>query len=66
MFWVLVCLALVCLSVYLIALQYVAWRDDPVLTTVSTTGYPVSKLEFPSVTICSLGLVNGIMDNAYK
>lgn len=47
-------------------IQYVDWRDDPVLTTVSTTGYPVSKLEFPAVTICSLGLVNTIMDNAYE
>ncbi len=64
-FWVLICLGLCTLAIYFITVQFIEWRKNPVLTTVSTTGYPVSKLDFPAVTLCSLGLVNTIMDNAY-
>ncbi len=66
LFWLLICLVLFSLAVYLIVKQYVAWKDDPVLTTVSTTGHPVSNITFPAITICSLGLVEDVMHQAFK
>ncbi len=42
-FWVLVCIALVVLALNFIKLMYDDWRLEPILTTVSKTGYSVSK-----------------------
>jgi len=34
---------------------YNDWQDNPVITTVGTTAYPIQKIEFPAVTICGQG-----------
>ena len=35
--------------------------DNPVLTTVHTSGYPIEKVQFPSITICGQGSVNEVV-----
>jgi len=39
--------------VYLILPIYDKYRDHPTVTTVIETNYPVYKVDFPAVTICS-------------
>ena len=36
---------------------YVEWQDNPVLTSVQTTGLPISEIEFPAITICGQGSI---------
>ena len=43
---------------------YRNWKDDPILTSVETTAYPVQKVPFPSITICPQGAANDIVDAA--
>ena len=31
------------------------WKDNPVVTTIKTTAYPINKLDFPAITICNQG-----------
>ena len=31
---------------------YKSWEDNPILTTVSTTAFPIHSLEYPAITIC--------------
>jgi hypothetical protein len=33
------------------------WQQNQVLTTVTTTALPVTKVPFPAVTICSEGML---------
>ena len=51
--WILaVCLG-VFFAIFLSVKAYVEWKDNPVLTTVATTGFPIEKVEFPAITICA-------------
>ena len=43
---------------------YVEWQHQPVLTTIGTTGLPVEKIKFPSITICGQGSSKDILDRA--
>ena len=43
---------------------YKNWQDYPILTSVATTGYPIEKVPFPSITICAQGAANDIVDAA--
>ena len=43
---------------------YRHWQDYPILTSVATTGYPIEKVPFPSITICAQGAANDIVDAA--
>ena len=43
---------------------YNKWIEDPILTSVATTAYPVGKVQFPSITICAQGAANDIVDAA--
>ena len=43
---------------------YRKWNDEPILTSVATTAYPVQRLPFPSITICPQGGANDIVDAA--
>ncbi len=54
-FWFYVVLAMFILGGYWSATAYYQWQDNPVLTTVRTSAYPVSNIEFPAVTICGQG-----------
>ena len=35
--------------------MYLDWRDNQVVTTIDTTAYLVKHIDFPSVTFCSYG-----------
>ena len=47
------CLAGFVLMLYLTWPIYVKYRDHPTVTTIIETNYPVYKVDFPAVTICS-------------
>ena len=37
---------------------YIEWKENPVLTTVGTTGYPIEKVDYPAITICAQVILN--------
>ena len=43
---------------------YKNWQEDPILTTVATTGLAIEDVSFPSITICAQGSANDIVDAA--
>jgi len=45
-------------------LAYLDWQDNPVLTSSSTTGLPIKELEFPTVSICSQGVITDILSSS--
>ena len=51
-------------SITLSALILIKWQADPTVTTISTTAYPIKKVEFPAITICSQGYAKDVMDIA--
>ena len=54
--WLLSIVLLAFLGVFVSVQNYLDWKNEPVLTTVASTGYPVSGIPFPSVVICSQGI----------
>jgi len=54
-FWILVVLGLSSLGMFWSIKAYNDWQDNLVLTTVNTTAYPITNIEFPAVTICGPG-----------
>ena len=69
--WIfIVCLGIF-LSIYMSVSAYLEWKDNPVLTTVATTGFPNEKVEFPAITICAqvsqvIWLFVGLSSLSYK
>ena len=43
---------------------YQSWKEYPILTTVATTGLAIENVSFPSITICTQGSANDIVDAA--
>ena len=41
---------------------YKDWQDDPIITVINTTSYPISNIDFPSITICSQGLAKDVVE----
>ena len=62
--WVIVVTVAIYIAASLSIKAYVSWQENPVLTTVGTTGYPIERVEFPSITICAQGSVREIVDAA--
>ena len=52
MFWILVVVLMLMLGSYWSVAAYNSWQDNPVLTTVTTTAFPVTKVG-PSYNITS-------------
>jgi amiloride-sensitive sodium channel len=50
-FWISVVTFMVLLGGYWSVEAYNTWQDNPVITTIGTTAFPVKDLEFPAVTI---------------
>ena len=44
-------------AVYMSLDAWNTWKEAPVLTSVSSTGLPLRKINFPAITICSQGLI---------
>jgi hypothetical protein len=55
-FWLIICTLFGCLAIFLTINTYQDWRENQVITTLSSTSKPVSDLKFPTVTFCSPGL----------
>ena len=57
---VLICLGAAfatCVSVHI----YSDWQANPVITSVSTTGFDVREIEYSAITVCSQGDVNEVL-----
>lgn len=51
--WILVVSIGIGLAIALAIIAFIQWQDNPVLTTVATTGHPIENVEFPAITICA-------------
>ena len=51
-FWIIVVIAATFLGVYLTIRIVNKWNQTPILTSISTTNYPLNQIPFPAVTIC--------------
>ena len=49
-------------SIYSTYISYKDWKDNPIITTVNTTAYPIEDIDYPAITICSQGASNDVMD----
>ena len=49
-------------SVYSTFTTYTDWQDNPTITTINTTAYPIKNVEFPAITICSQGAAKDVLD----
>ena len=49
-------------SIYSTYISYKDWKDNPIITTVNTTAYPIEDIDYPAITICSQGATEDIMD----
>ena len=55
--WVVVVLIAILLAVAWSWWAYKGWQDDPIITSIATTGLPIQKIPFPSITICAQGMI---------
>ena len=62
--WAAVVIAALSFAICMSISAFHNWKDNPVLTSVKTTGLPIEKIEFPAITICSQGSANEIIDAA--
>ena len=62
--WIIVVLLAFLFAIELSISAYHNWKSNPVLTSVGTTGYPIEKVEFPSITICPQGSASDIVSAA--
>ena len=62
--WVVVIIIAIYIAAFFSIKAYVNWQENPVLTSVGTTGYPIEKVEFPSITICAQGSAKEVVDAA--
>ena len=44
-----------CFGIYSSILMFLNWQDNQVLTTIQTTANSVKNVQFPSVTFCTSG-----------
>ena len=63
--WIIVIIIAIFFAASLSIRAYTNWQDDPVLTSVGTTGFPIEKVAFPSITICAQGSAKEIVDAAF-
>ena len=63
--WIIVIIIAIFFAALFSINAYTNWQDDPVLTSVGTTGLPIEKVLFPSITICAQGSAREIVDSAF-
>ena len=56
-FWIIVVIIAIVFAINWSITAYENWQNDPVLTTIATTGLPIQDIPFPSITICAQGTV---------
>ena len=62
--WVIVVIAALTFAIIMSKTAYYNWKDNPVLTSVKTTGLPIENIDFPSITVCTQGAANEVVDAA--
>nr|XP_027222621.1 pickpocket protein 28-like [Penaeus vannamei] len=62
LFWVLCWLVSLGACCYYIYTNLMEYQSSPILTTIDTTTYPITKFKFPSITLCNF---NHIMKNRF-
>ena len=63
--WVIVIIIAIYIAASFSIDAYVNWQENPVLTSVGTTGHPIEKVEFPAITICAQGSAKEVIDAAF-
>ncbi len=53
LFWIVVVGLGIFFAILLSVTAYFNWQNNPVLTSVATTGRPIETVEFPAITICA-------------
>ena len=51
--WLLLLSLFTVLGIYLSAENYIQRKNEPVITTLTSTGLPISQVDLPAVVICS-------------
>ena len=63
--WVIIVILAVSFTIFQMTTLYNQWQDDPVITTLETAALPIENIEFPALTICPQGSVNGILSSVF-
>ena len=61
-FWIFIVSLFLYLGVIFSQSAFTSWKNSPVLTTLTSTAYPVKKIEFPAFTICGQGMNNDVLN----
>ena len=64
--WIFIVIGSASLGIYMSYDAYKTWQEDPMITTVNSTGMPLKGIEYPAITICSQGMVQAILDKALE
>ena len=64
--WLLVVLFFAGLAASWSVTAYLAWQDNPVITSIETTGYSIAKLHYPAITICSQGVISQVTESILR
>ena len=51
--WIVTMIIMLCFASLLSIDAYIEWEDNPVVTTVKSTGTSIKEIEFPAITICA-------------
>ena len=62
--WMIVVVLALTFAICMSTTAYKNWKNNPVLTSVRTTGLPIENIEFPAITICTQGSANEVVDAA--
>ena len=66
LFWLFVVLSGFTFAAFFSLEAFLAWREFPLITSVSTTAFPIESLEWPSVTLCSQGRGLGATERIFN
>ena len=61
--WIVSVITGIILALYLSVYAYIDWVDNPVITTVTSTGKPIKEIEFPAITICAQVNISQLLKN---
>ena len=62
MLWTCVVIAAISFTAFQTFSLYNQWQNEPVITTLETIALPIKEIEFPAITICPQGKLNGVVD----
>ena len=62
-FWMLVVILALSLTTFQMLSLRTHWEANPVITNLETIAMPIEDIEFPAVTICPQGSIQGIVEN---